>query len=202
MIWDMPIQVLEQLFDSPVKLRLLKLFLRNPHDIFKISEIAKRIQANLRVVRRQVEGLKKIAFLKRKTIRKKAKDRKPGIYFSVNPQFDFYPELKTLVLKSSPASLKKIFKQIKKLGRIRLAILSGVFLNLENSRIDLFMVGDNISKRRLDNFLKYLEAEVGKSIDWSLLSTEEFNYRYEMFDRFILDILEKPHQKLINRLRI
>jgi len=198
----MPIQILEQLFDSPVKARLLKLFLRNPNEIFRISEIGDRIQANLRVVRRQVEGLRKIGFLKRKTIRKKTKEKKPGIYFFVNPQFDFYQELRTLVLKSSPASLEKIFRQIKKLGRIKLAILSGVFLNLDNSRVDLLIVGDSISKRKLESFLRNLEADVGRAINYAIFSTEDFNYRYEMFDRFILDILEKPHQKLINKLKI
>jgi len=149
-----------------------------------------------------VEGLRKIGFLRKKTIRKKTKEKKAGIYFFVNPQFDFYSELRTLVLKSLPASLEKIFRQIKKLGRIKLAILSGVFLNLDNSRVDLFIVGDGISKRRLESFLRNLEADVGRAINYAVFSTEDFNYRYEMFDRFILDILEKPHQKLINKLKI
>ncbi len=198
----MPLQILEQLFDSPAKARLLKLFLRNPEEIFSLSEISRRIQANLKVVRRQVEGLQKIGFLKKKIISRKIKEKRAGVYFWVNPQFEFYSELGTLVLKSSPASLDKIFRQIKKLGRVKLAIVSGVFLNLENSRADLLIVGDGIKKRRLEIFLQNLEAEVGRTVNYTIFSTEDFKYRYEMFDRFLLDVLEKPHQKLINKLRI
>lgn len=200
----MSMQILEQLFDSPVKVRLLKLFLRNPNDIFKLPEITRKTQSNLRIVKRQIKGLEAINFLNKKRIRSKKKGggKEPGIYFYVNPNFDFYNELRTLVLKSSPASIDKIHRYIKKLGRVKLAILAGIFVNEENSRLDLFIVGDGISNKKLNNFLKNLEAEVGKVIDYSVMTTGDFNYRFSMFDRFILDILEKPHQKLINKLRI
>jgi hypothetical protein len=202
-------QILEQLFDSPIKVRLLKLFLRNDMDMFSIAEVSSRIQARQRIVKKEIEGLVKIGFLQKKRIRRNKgskksaiPSKKTGIYFSVNPQFDFYNELRTLILKSSPASLEKINKYLKRLGRVKLAILAGVFTNDENSRLDLFIVGDAINSRRLHNFLKNLEAEVGKSIDYSVLTTDDFGYRFGMFDRFILDILEKPHKKLINKLRI
>ena len=64
------------------------------------------------------------------------------------------------------------------------------------------MVGDNIRQKKLSNFLKDLEAEIGKEIDYVVLSTQDFKYRHDMFDRFIRDVLEKPHEKLINKLKI
>lgn len=200
----MSAQVLEQLFDSPIKVRLLKLFLRNPNDIFKLSEIATKTQFKQSLVKKQINGLEEIGFLKKKRIKSKKKGmgKETGIYYFANPNFDFYNELRNLVLKSSPASIEKIFKYIKRLGRVKLAILAGVFVNDDNGRLDIFIVGDNIATKKLNNFLKNLEAEVGKTIDYSVLTTDDFNYRHSMFDRFILDILEKPHRKLINKLRI
>jgi len=64
------------------------------------------------------------------------------------------------------------------------------------------IVGDGIKNKSLANFLKDLESEVGKEIDYVVLTTADFKYRYDMFDRFIRDILEKPHEKLINKLKI
>ena len=188
-------QILEQLFDSPLKVKLLKLFLRNPNQGFTFKEAAKKIKGDSRSSRRQIEKLKSINFL---TSKYRAKKR----IYSINPRFVFYNELRTLVLKSSPASKEKIMRRLKGLGRIKLAIISGVFINAENPRVDLLVVGDNLKKKRLDNFLKDLEAEVGKEIDYVILTTENFKYRYDMFDRFIRDVLEKPHEKLINKLRI
>lgn len=202
-------QVLEQLFDSPIKVKLLKLFLRNPEKIFQIREAAKRIQFDTRSVRQQIEGLYSIRFLRRRKVNKKRGKKKtktpvlkPGIYFGVNPNFEFYNELSTLVLKSSPTSKKKMLRDIKKLGRIKLALISGVFLNTDHSRIDLLIIGDDINQKRLKTFLFDLESEVGKEISYSLMNTKEFKYRYHMFDRFLRDILEKPHEKLINKLGI
>lgn len=199
----MSVQILEKLFDSPIKVRVLKLFSRNPNDIYRLADVAQKTQDKLRAVKREIFGLEEIGFLGKRRIKGKKKNGKErGIYYYVNPDFDFYNELRTLILKSSPASIEKINRNIKRLGRIKLALLSGVFINSDGSRLDLFIVGDAINKRRLDNFLKKLEAEVGKTIDYSVLSADDFNYRLSMFDRFILDILEKPHKKLINKLRI
>jgi len=188
-------EILEQLFDSPVKVKLLKLFLRNPKESFGLNEVNKRIKCDANTCRRQMKKLENINLLN-----SRVKD-KHKVYF-INSNFDFYNELRTLVLKSNPASKEKVLNRLKKIGAIKLAILAGIFINAENSRVDLLIVGDNIKKRKLSNFLRDLEAEVGKEIDYVVFSSGDFNYRYDMFDRFILDVLEKPHEKLINKLKI
>jgi len=195
-------QVLEALFDSPAKVRLLKLFLRNPDKFFHEKEIAKRAQSDSRLISRQIKGLLAIGFLKKKRVTKKRNDTKKGIYFSANSNFDFYQELRSLVLKSSPASKEKILKNVLKLGRIKLLLLAGIFLNTENSRVDLFVVGDSIKQSKANPFLKNLESEIGKEIGFAFMNTKEFYYRYHMFDRFVHDIMEKPNEKLINKLRL
>ncbi|MBU1102052.1 hypothetical protein KJ853_00130 [Patescibacteria group bacterium] len=198
----MPEQILEHLFESPVKLKLLKLFLRNPQKHFLLAEIVKRTQANKRIVRRQLRGLETIGLLQQKKVKgNRKKQIKGGLYFSVNPNFDFYNELQILILKSSPTSKGKMLKKILRLGRIKMALIAGVFLNASNYRVDLFIVGDNISHKRLMNFLAEMESEVGKEIEYAAMDTKEFDYRYHMFDRFVRDILEKPHEKLINKIR-
>lgn len=191
----MPKEILEQLFDSPVKVRILKLFLRNPEEFFGIKGAAKRIKSNPNACRRQINKLASIGLLK-----SRFKNKKRG--YSVNQNFDFYKELTTLVLKSSPTSKKKLLGRLKKLGRIKLAIIAGTFLNTENARTDILVVGDNIRQKKLSNFLEELESDIGKEINYVVFTVEEFKYRYDMFDRFLRDILEKPHEKLINKLRI
>lgn len=188
-------EILEQLFDSPIKVKLLKLFLRNPETSFEFKEVVSRTKTNAPVTRRQITKLESIKFITAKWNKKKK-------LYSINPKFDFYGELKTLVLKSSPASKQKILKHLRTLGKINLAIISGVFVNTDNARVDLMIVGDRLKNNKLSAFIKDLEAEVGKEIDFVVLSTADFKYRYNMFDRFIKDVLEKPHEKLINKLKL
>ena len=124
----------------------------------------------------------------------------------LNPNFEFFAELRSLILKSSPAERDSMMKKVSNLGRVRLALISGIFLNDPNttsqydSPADLFIVGDDINRQKLRNFLASLEAEVGTEIKFTLMDKEEFDYRYGMFDRFVRVLLEGPHEKIINKI--
>ena len=128
--------------------------------------------------------------------------------YSLDPDFEFFGELRNLILKSSPAEKDKMIKKILGLGRIKLAVVSGIFmaenggLDIYDTVADLFIVGDDISKKKLRAFLTALEAEVGKEVKFTLMDKDEFQYRYGMFDRFIRVLLEGPHEKIINKLGI
>mgnify|MGYP001599453071 FL=1 len=108
-----------------------------------------------------------------------------------------------MVLKASPAEKDQMARRISGWGRIKLAIISGIFVNKEHSDpaiADLLIVGDDIEQRRLRSFLRSLEAEVGKEIKFAVMEKDEFQYRLSMFDRFIRVLLESPHEKIINKL--
>lgn len=149
--------------------------------------------------KRKVRASKKLA---RKSIRK-GLAQKP--IYALNTDFEFFYELRDLILKSSPAEKDRMVGRLNKIGRIKLAIISGVFINKENLDpliTDLFIVGDDIDRRKLRAFLRAVEAEVGKEIRFTVMDKDEFQYRLAMFDRFIKVLLESPHEKLINRLGI
>ncbi len=148
---------------------------------------------------------KKIKKLKKKTKKSQPKVNGGSVKYVLNSNFEFFSELKSLIMKSSPAEKNKMVRKIYGLGRIKLAIISGVFLNNEtenydNSIADLFIVGDDINKEKLRKFLRALEAEVGREVKLSIMDKEEFDYRYGMFDRFVRVLLEGPHEKIINKL--
>lgn len=210
----MAIQILEQLFDSPIRVKLLKLFLRNLDKYFSIKEAAAWIRFNFRLTKKEIESLHSIGFLRMKKIKNRTSqaqvkgkrgrrsELKLGFYYAANSHFEFFKELATLVLKSSPASKERLLNNIQKLGRIKLALIAGVFLNSANSRVDILLIGDKINKKKLEILLNNLESEVGKEISYATLTPKEFYYRHNMFDRFLVDVLEKPHEKLINKLKI
>lgn len=192
-------EMLEQLFESLAKVRLLKLFLRNQKLKLSVSEACVRSQLDARASKTALEKLRKAGILKSYSHNL----HQARIYF-INPAFTFFEELRNLVLKSSPASKTRIVQRIRGTGRIKLLVLSGVFLkpDRELARTDLLVVGDDVSEKRFQNFLKELEAEMGCEIEYSLLTSDEFRYRHEMLDRFLRDIFEHPHEMLINKLGV
>ncbi len=202
-------QILEQLFESHPKVRLLKLFLRNQKSKFTIHDAKERAQLDARTAENTLEKLRKAGVLKSysRKVAKLPKDKtasKSAKTYFINSSFMFFDELRGLVLKSSPASKSRILKRIKGLGRIKLVALSGIFMkpDRELSRTDILIVGDYISEKRFQNFMRQLEAEAGCEIHYSLLTSDEFSYRWKMLDRFLLDILERPNEILINKLGV
>lgn len=125
--------------------------------------------------------------------------------YVLNLDFGSLNELRDLILKSLPAEKDDMVRRLNNVGKIKLAVISGIFLNKENLDplvIDLLIVGDYIDNRKLRLFLKSIQAEVGKEIKYSVLDKDEFQYRLAMFDRFIRVLLEGPHEKLINKLGV
>jgi hypothetical protein len=189
--------ILDNLFGSRIRVKILKFLFRNYPGGFLAGELATKIQETYPATKKEIESLIKIRLIQ--------KTKTAKIKYSLNPNFEFFPELKDLILKASPAEKNKMVAKILKLGRIKLALVSGVFLNgsdsvSENSVADLFIVGDEINKDKLRTFLRALEAEVGREVKLSIMDKEEFDYRHGMFDRFIRVLLEGPHEKIINKL--
>ena len=68
--------------------------------------------------------------------------------------------------------------------------------------MDLLVVGNNLKQTQLDNIIKTIESEIGKEIRYAVFETQEFNYRYSMFDKLVRELLESPHEKIINKLNL
>ena len=101
---------------------------------------------------------KKVIKLKKPKVRHKAER------FTLNQNFEFFSEIRSLILKSSVGEKERMIKKVSNLGRIRLAVISGIFLsdpdsiNQYDAPADLFIVGDEINRAKLRNFLGSLEA--------------------------------------------
>jgi len=88
------------------------------------------------------------------------------------------------------------------LGNIKFAVASGVFINEENCRIDLMVVGERINQNKLNNFIRKTEQHIGKEINYVVFSQKEFGYRMDVRDRFVRDILEEKHEVLIQKIKL
>jgi hypothetical protein len=186
-------EILEHLFGSREKTRLLRFFLQNPEQEYGSSEVVRRNMLKKSGARKELDNLKKIKFvLERK--------RKGKTFYVFNQDFIFYPELKNLVAKDNIYPKSRNLDKIKHLGSIKLAVISGAFINYHKSKADMILVGDGISRAKLKNLMSCLEAELGKEIDFMLMSGEEFKYRLNMLDKFVLDFLEGPHEEIVNKI--
>ncbi|MCH7883385.1 hypothetical protein IIA95_03155 [Patescibacteria group bacterium] len=199
--------ILSQLFSSDALIKIMRLFLLNPEEIFDLRDVCRRTKISLKNVRRELKLLSNIEFIRSSVreeeiqLRGKHKTRKKKIEgWRLNSQFSLLPHLKVLILDTTPIDRDKLLYRFNDLGsRLKLVMISGIFLDDENSRVDMLIVGDSISRSRLERILSSIEAELGKEIKYAVFSTDEFLYRVNMYDHFIRDILNAPHEKLLNK---
>lgn len=186
-------EILESLFGSKERASLLRFFLQNPEQEYAYAEVVRRNMLKNNA-KREIDRLTKIKFISRHA-------RKGKISYVLNQNFSFYPELKNLISKSNIYPQCKSLSKIEKIGNIKLAVISGIFINYQKGKADMIIVGDDIKRARLKNLMASLEAEIGKEIDFVLMNSEEFKYRLNMLDKFILEFLEGPHEELINKIQ-
>lgn len=204
--------VLEKLFGSSARVKILRLFLFNPEVLFTSGIVSRRAKVTLPSARRELALLKSVNLIKQKEItvenivklkKGKIKNNKKKVQgLALNPLFPFLHSLKNLILNAAPVDRKKLANDINGVGRIKLMILSGIFTQNNNSRTDLFLVGSSIKEGKLGRVVKNVEAEIGREITYAVLSTDDFLYRLGMYDRFVRDVLDYPHEKVINKLNI
>ncbi|MEK9161298.1 MAG: hypothetical protein AAB822_00900 [Patescibacteria group bacterium] len=203
---------LEKLFGSSARIKMIRLFLSNPEVLFSSEDVSRRAKVPMDLAKREISLLRGVDLIKQKdqtideTVKLKGgetkiKKKKITVYF-LNTLFPFVHALRSLVLNAAPVNKEAMIKEINTIGRIKLIVFSGIFTNHENSRVDLLLVGDSMKETKLDKVLKNIEAEIGKEIVYAVFKTEDFMYRMGMYDRFIRDILEYPHEKAVNKLNI
>lgn len=185
-------EVLETLFGSKSRSRVLRFFILNPGRRFDAGEISEKIQVPRKNLRTDIAALEKIDLVR-------ARKAQRGKTYMLNENFPYYPELRDLFIKSNVYPHCAEIKKIKDLGRIKLVMVSGVFLNYDKAELDLLIVGDDIPRSRLTRLILAVEAEIGREVRYMSLTLEDFDYRLEMMDRFIIEFLAGPQDIIINK---
>jgi predicted transcriptional regulator len=206
--------MIEQLFGSKTRVKLLQLFYSNPNRPFYVREITRKIDEQINSVRRELANLLSIGIISSDTS-SDSDTTNNRLYYEVNQSYDYYVPLKAIFgggtvveNKEAPASKKAGAEQatapnaerdkIKALGNVEVALYTGQFTRDESSGIDVLIVGD-INQHALAKFMSELEAQEGKEIRYTVMSGQEFNYRRQIKDRFISTVLGSKKQVLIDK---
>lgn len=195
--------MVEQLFGSKTRVKLLRLFYSNPNRSFYVREITRKIDEQINSVRRELSNLLQIGIITSDTTNNR-------LYYEVNQKYEFYEPLraifggiveqvetakddhrkKTPVVNDSP--------ELRELGNIHIALYTGQFTRDESSGVDLLIVGE-VNPNKLQKFVTELEAKEGKEIRYAVLSLDDYHYREQINDRFVMSIRGAKKQVLIDK---
>jgi len=193
--------VIEQLFGSKTRVKLLHLFTSNPNRAFYVREITRKIDEQINSVRRELSNLLTVGVITSES----ANNR---LYYEVNQDYEHYEALKSIFsekkggYKPSAVAASKtdddITKKVKSLGSVEIAFLTGEFTRDLRAPIDLLIVGD-VNKTKLTNFVKELEESEGREVRYVKMPMHEYKYRIDINDRFLADALESKKTIIVDK---
>jgi predicted transcriptional regulator len=184
--------MVEQLFGSKTRVKLLSLFFNNPGRPFYVREITRKIDEQINSVRRELANLLSIGLIS-------SEGSNNRLYYEVNAKYEYYEQLRsiftTMPVKSADPVIKEtreedqIIKKLRSTGSVQFAFLSGSFTNDSRTNIDIFVVGD-VNKARLAKVVAEMEKEMNRELNYSAMTPEEYQYRLSLNDRFVTNVLE------------
>ena len=178
--------MLELLFSSSARVKILTLFLLNPESRFYQREIEGLTSLPIRAVQREVERLETLGLLKRTAEGNR-------VYYQVDREFFLFPELKSMILKTTGLG-SLVRERLQNEDRIEIAFIYGSYAaNQETtvSDIDLFVIGE-LPSRELHAAVREVEKVVHREINYALFSPEEFRQKVRARNGFVLNVLEGP----------
>ncbi len=184
---------LAKLFGSPARLKTIRLFVFNRDAAFTPSEVAKRLKLGKEVARRELGELLAGGLLRKKGERTSAQ-------YQVNPRFEYLDALDIFIRDTTNVRPRVIVSALRRAGTLQLVVLSGFFTGVFESQIDLLVVGDRLEERAIAHAVHSLEAELGREIRYASFTTENFRYRFGVYDRLLRDIFDYPHRRLVDKI--
>jgi len=197
--------MLEHLFGSLTRIKLLRLFYGNPERAYFVRELSRTIEIQLNAVRRELANLEEIGIIKQ-TEFGQSKDEEVGTerskYYKINTGFFLHEELGALLEKTQLLEERNFIDLLKKrAGSIKVMILTGFFTNTPDVGTDILFVGE-IKSIAVAKVMKDFEKFLNHPVRYTILDEKEFSERREIGDRFLYSIFEAKHIFAVDELKI
>ena len=189
--------MIDSLFGSKTRVKLLHLFLNNPEKSFYVREITRMIDEQINSVRRELANMVSVGIVQQDAIDNK-------LYYSVNEDYPYIKPLAAIFSDKNTedgmgaASSVSWKDSLGRMRGLRLAIISGKLVVGSSSAVDLLLVGDDMSAVTIKNLVKKIEKDRKIEINYAVMSYDDFYYRMSVKDRFIMDIVRNKHSVLVD----
>lgn len=195
---------IDSLFGSKTRVKLLNLFFNNPNTNYYVREITRLIDEQVNSVRRELSNLQEVGIVVSTNNERK-------LFYTLNHNFEYYLPLRA-IFSDEPILLKQQNTDNKNsnywddklalvLDYINVFIISGKLVEDSNSKVDMIIVGDN-KDNKLSNWANSLEESMNKQLNYSIMNTSEFYYRFSTKDIFLNSVLKNKYKVILDKSNI
>lgn len=214
--------MVEQLFGSKTRVKLLRLFFSNPNRSFYVREITRKVEEQINSVRRELSNLLSIGLITSDSTNNK-------LYYEVNQDYEYYEALRSIfseaikVPEEEKTESKTHKKQAKEkttasqktdktddiielpeaahwngAGNLVGVAYSGVYTRDESAGVDIVVVGNAVISK-IESVITDLEKEKNRELRYALIEPEEWKYRQQVRDKFWLQFMGAKKQIVLDK---
>jgi predicted nucleotidyltransferase len=176
--------MLDRLFSSRVRVRLMTLYLLHPDVGFHVRELSRQVDANYSAIWKELKNLEQVGLLSSEN----SMGRK---VYRLDTAFPIMPELRSIILKTVGAG-DLIRQALDEVGGIDAAFIYGSFAGGEpdmQSDLDLMIIG-KIKLSDLSSSIAAIEEKLTRPVNYIIYSQEEWESKVKERDPFILNVLK------------
>lgn len=186
--------MIDSLFGSKTRVKLLHLFLNNPGKAFYVREITRLIDEQINSVRRELANMLDVGIIT-------SQNTDNRLYYEVNQRYEHYVPFRAMftdqkvekaVRVENDAHADRWQKLIGTISGARVVVAAGVLVKGSASSVDLVVVGD-VSKKKVLDVVSQIEDYEGRELSYTIFPYEEFYYRLSVRDKFLTSVLANKH---------
>lgn len=194
--------MIDKLFGSKTRVKLLHLFMNHPGQSFYVREITRLIDEQINSVRRELSNMLEVGVITSDTADNK-------LYYQVNQRYEFYTALRAMfageavtAAGSNVASVQDAQERhvatISEIPALRLAIFSGILVKESLAPLDILLVG-NLADSKVKAAIAVIEKVEGRELNYTVLPYDDFYYRLSVRDKFITEVLANKHVVAVDK---
>jgi predicted transcriptional regulator len=222
--------MIEQLFGSKTRVKLLRLFFSNPNRSFYVREITRKVDEQINSVRRELANLLSLGIITSDSSNNK-------LYYEVNQEYEYFNALQSMfseveheekTTETSEESAKKARKSSTKseteiqkpkqendssvielpeakhwakAGNIVGIAYSGVYTRDDTASVDILIIGNTVVST-IESVVAELEKEKNKELRYAVIEPSEWKYRRQVRDKFWLQFMAAKKQIVLDRAEV
>jgi len=171
------------------KVKILKVFLKDYKKALTIEELQIRTNIPVNILKAELRKALKYNIIQEIKSKKEIK-------YLLN-SIEEVTALETVIFRLGQSFFDTLAQKLEKIGTVHLCIVMGAFLQRDKDRVDMFLVADDINDKKFETLIQDIETELAQELTYTVITLKEFEYRQNMFDKFVLDIIENKNTKII-----
>ena len=178
---------------SQARQRLLAYYFTNPAARHHLRDLAERLSVDPSNLSRDLRRLEQEGLF-----RSEVSGRQK--YFCLNREYPLFQEVRSIVRKTLSAT-PQIARALQGVGRVEEAYLYGSFARNQQdaaSDIDVLVIG-NPPAETLAEAVRKLERQLGREINYTVMSRREFEQRQQQKDALLENIWRRKRVPLVSR---